>query len=188
MSKLEIQDVIELDPIELQKWVRSRITDQYRNDKNFNWLGLAQALSVDTRDTNNVDKKILFAETAVEIYEWLANQGDPPHSDSNIDSAMLILIYMLSSNFVELSHPTLGEGKLSSLFWKGINLSPAEALIMAEELKDKYSQLSSSELDKLKKLRRIKNKLNLTKNLPSDSNLLAEIKLKGWLGICEMLP
>lgn len=155
MSKLELQDVLKLNPLELQKWVQSEITDRNNYDKNFNWLGLAESLSSNIRANDNIEEKGRFAETAVEIYEWLASHGNPDHSDSNINSAMLILIYMLSNNFVKPSHPTLGEARLADLFWTDIDLSPEEATIMAKSIIVKHD-ITSSELEKLKKLRKIK--------------------------------
>ena len=191
MLKTTVNDIVNLPLNVLQQWIHSSLAEPHI-DKDFNWLGLAEVLAQEVRSTNDINKRIHLAELAVNVYEWLANHGDTDHSDSNTNSAIALMIYMLSNNYVDPRHPSLGENKLSKLLWNDFKFSSSEAGAIAKEFRDKLKDHSHPstllKTKELRKLRKIKNKLNLIKNLPSDSKLLAEIKLKGWLEIYEMLP
>jgi len=191
MPEITVAEILMLEPKNLQKWVQSALTREFDVDANFNWLGLAEVLAFNAREGNDVSERILFAGLAVTIYDWLAKTEDPEHSDSYIDSAIAVRVYMLSNNYVDSFHPILGINRIKRP-WEGAKFSPSEALEIAESFRDKLkigsSQISLPEREKIRELRRIKNKMSLINQLPADSDLLKEAKSNGWLEVYSRLP
>lgn len=192
MSKLTVNDVTKLKPDELKKWVQFNLSIESELSEDFNWLGLAEALAFDSRKKTNINEKIQLAELAISIYEWLDNHKNSDHSDSFVNSAISLRVYLLSNGYVGLSQPFFGEKELSKQICKEFSLSPSEALEICQNIKDKINSginnVLTADVEKLKKLRRIKSKIYFVKNLPVDSKLLEEFKSQGWLDIYEKIP
>lgn len=189
---MSINDVIKLNLNELQTWVYSNLTRELQSVNDFNWVGLAEVLALDARNNSNLTEKIKLAELAITIYEQLAESHIYDYPDSLLNSAIALRVYLISNNYVNPFHPLLGENELSNLVLKQFNFSCSDTLKLSKKyskkIKNKDNRFSPSELGDMKELRKIKNMINLLKNMPSDSKLVKELETSGWLEVSKKIP
>ncbi len=190
MSKeTNVERILELPLLDLQQWINSNLS---KESKHFNWLGLAEALAFEARKNRDINRKLQLAELSVRIYEWLSKHENPEQSDSFVNSANALRIYLLANEQIDFSHHTLGLKRVEDWFWNEINILPEEASELSKISRNKIEKgetnFSSNELEKMKLIRKIKNRLHIIRNLSKIDKVGETLgEINDWLKIADSL-
>lgn len=141
---------------------------------NINWLGLAEARAFDAQ----VDADLESVEIAVSIYEQLAKQT-PEGGESFLLSAMMLRASMINKLGVHSGHSLLEVEPIILWFFKSLTLSYSEA-------KAKAKNWQSCDINEIRELRRIKNRLGVISVLAQAIDL--DENIKNWLSLTNKLP
>lgn len=129
----------------------------------------------------NYDEKLEAAKAVLLIYKYLAENIDRSSRDSYEASAMMFRALMIKQLGVDFESPVLNPGKVEGWFFKRLPFS-------LEETANKVSKLSSLPIREIKQLRRIKNRLQVIKELQREGYFKDNTELSEWIRISESLP
>lgn len=163
-------------PSKIIELIRSIKEERVSIPENFNWLGLAQVSSLNARTdkTNN----LLWAMVAIEAYNFSMKNVDC--RESNLRSIMFLRVYFIERYGSKINDPILDFNQVVQWFFQSLTISLNEA----KEIADNWNEL---DIDKIKELRKIKNRLAVFKEL-STSLLEPYPELREWIMIYNKLP
>ena len=187
---MKFSEVIKLELDYLIEWTVSVLEDKSKISKDFNLHGLAYLLGSEAIRNKHISKKIKLAELSVEVYEWLAEIHSKNDPSTFLNNANNLRIRFLAEHYVESSHPLLGTNKIAEWLWKDIDFTPSEAVKMTIELWEVIKEprnVNPKQLKTIQTLRKMKNRLNLVRHLPTDNELLRDGKLNEWINIRKKL-
>ena len=177
-SMPDISTLLERGPLAVKKWLAGVEPGNQLSTERFNWLGLAEAAASNARSGLDLD----WADVAISLYSGLARKLD---SDSRRESLMYSQMNLRAFLIARLGsvsgHPILDPQTIIDWFRDALVISAKEASAKAAH----WPQL---DLNSIRELRRIKNRLSPIRVLEDANVLPAEHGLGDWLSIREQLP
>lgn len=126
---------------------------------------------------------LAWAQVAIMIYEWLAAGGGLPPTDGYIDSAMTLRAYMIGKKGPVPGDPVLDMDYIVHWFFENLPISYEEA-----EHKTAFRRWKTSNIQEIKALRGIKNRLRIIASLVNSGWLQPDQELSAWLSLRDQLP
>lgn len=197
-------NLLKQEPSEVQAWLEKVWLGNNSVPENFNWHGFAEVAAQNARGNADLEKStpsnLEWAKIAILLYEYLSkHESDNSKIDSYILSAMSLRAYMISLLGNVSNSPVLDSNCIYKWFFNSLLFSPTEALDIASTwqniIKNKQVNTfqkkpeSSIFLDKVRELRRIKNRLNVLKLIHRRHQHQDEYQeINSWLSIQNQLP
>ncbi len=179
-----LNDILQMDSAQVFDWLNNNWSSGNEDNKNFNWIGLAQAAAQNAatqRDTT-------WALVATTIYDYLSQSLHVQHSESFMNSSMNIRAYMIRLLGNQTGDHILDIDRLVSWFFSDLTIIPSEALHVASEWKESEDSTRREHLDDVRQMRRIKNRLSILKTAFANDTLHPSESLREWLLIWDYLP
>ena len=174
---LSVSQLLERDPNDLCTWVQEAQEGRKSVPDDFNWLGLAECAGQNAQKSDAAD--LVWARIAVAVYEALANE----HPDSSfLLSAMFIRARMIGLLGPRARDAVLDPDTIRDWFSKDLSFGADEAVARSE------AAWKSRNVDELRTLRRIKNKIAVIEHLRSGKRTPALDEYTGWLAVQDKLP
>lgn len=180
------------EPEQVSAWLESVRGGRREAPENFNWHGLAQTAASLAQEADAPEAQLGWARVAVAVYDWLAGQpGVAP--DSFTASAMNLRADMISRLGDEPGHPVLDMSLVTGWFWDRLPMPFEEAERAAAAWREKLdsgkvSEMTEPEVEKVRSLRQIKNRLGVIRQLVAARRLPPDPELGAWLALRERLP
>ena len=167
-------------PSAVKRWLTNVEPGQQSPSQKFDWLGLAEATASKARSEMDLD----WAEIAISIYNQLARKVDSPsRKESLMYSQMNLRAFFISRLGPTANHLVLDPQPIVKWFFDNLRIS-------VEEASEKASHWTELDIESIRELRRIKNRLAPIKLL-KDARMLPQdfdSMLSSWLGIRSQLP
>ena|SRR5438876_5265581 len=167
----------EQDASRVQAWLDSVWSGQQQAPDDPNWW---QAVAYDAAQKARLGSDLTWAQVATSVYDHLATQADNAGRNSFMLSSMMLRADMISRLGVVPGHPVLDIDNISRWFFDSLEIPYEEASRQA----DAWTEL---QVEDIRKLRAIKNRLGVIKLL-SDEGLLDDTELSKWLLLRDKLP
>lgn len=180
-----INQLIQRDATFVKNWLQGALDDELESSQNFNWLGLAEVAGANA--CNASSDNLLWAEIAVFVYEKLATGKKASEAHYFLDSAMRLRALMICRFDSVSGHPVLDVHALVHWFISNLNISYEEAEEKSSFLKIHTANMAN-QIDDLRQLRRIKNRLAVLSMLVECQKLQPDKNLSAWLSLRSMLP
>ncbi len=166
-------------PSEVLNWMQSAWSNPQVIREGFNWLGVAEG--VGTKANLNAD--LGWAEVAIRIYEWLAGRAnDESIRHSELSSAMSLRASMINKRHqTVLDHIVLDSKRIVHWFYNELN-------VPYDEVVHKVENWEALQLDQIRSLKRIKNRLSILKSLIAKGYIQPDKSLQAWLEVYPKLP
>lgn len=145
----------------------------------FNWLGVAEEAAASARQSAAAPD-LAWARAAVRLYDRLAG-ADEGGRDAFEQSAMLLRAWLIVRLGPAPGDSLLDPAFVMHWFFARLNITPAEAARLAREPR-------GLPLPELRRLRRIKNRLNVIRVLADAPGFAPDAELAAWLDLRERLP
>ena len=172
------QAVLQQSPGEILEWLNRVWSAQHAVTADFNWLGLAETAG--TRA--NLHGDVQWAEVAIRVYTWLANQtSNKMKRNSVLDSAMNLRASMIVRHGTEPGHSVLDNKIIEHWFYEHLDWP-------YEEVTRKTGIWKELPLEEIQALHRIKTRLRVLKLLVERERLQPDEQLKTWLAFYPRLP
>lgn len=177
-----VKDLLKQEPAELYNWLKAvrEGTNTVTEDVNW-WLGIAQSATSKATKETDAKVKLQWAEIALLVYEYLAEDLDRTSRDSFETSAMMFRALMVSQLGINFENPVLNPNLVEDWFFKRLPLS-------IEEAANKAANWPERPIEEIRQLRRIKNRLLVIKELRKEGYLKDNAELSKWIEISESLP
>lgn len=183
-STIQLNQILQEDAESVLAWLKSLESGHSSPPEGFNWLGLAEAASCDARegDRNHPNKaNIKWAEVATKVYDRLAESANADTKDSFMNSSMMLRAAMIVKFGAVPSHPVLDLDLILRWFNDSLKMSYSEAAIKAANWK-------KCQIEEIRELRQIKNRLRVISVLADSDKLLLNPEIKSWLSLLDKLP
>jgi hypothetical protein len=166
-------------PGEVLNWMQSVWSNLREIPEGFNWLGVAEVAG--TKANLNADLK--WAEVAIRIYEWLADRAnDESTRHSELSSAMSLRASMINKRHQTIpDHIVLDSRRTVHWFYN-------ELEVPYDEVVCKVENWMVLQLDQIRTLKRIKNRLSTLKSLIAQGHIQPDKSLQAWLELYPKLP
>lgn len=165
------------EPMEVQNWFEQVLQHQLEIPSHFNWLGLAEAASLNARVKNDLN----WAKVAVHIYDYLEQTADSREKMALSFSSMNLRAYFIGRFGVVPEDIVLDLSRLVQWFMTGLPLS----IDQATEDANQWMNLS---IENIRALRDIKNQLAVFEGLAKNNLLDNYPELNNWLQLRSKLP
>lgn len=169
--------LVQQDPTEVQNWLEPVLQNRLEIPVHFNWLGLAEAASLNSRVKNDLN----WAKVAVHIYEHLEQTASSREKMALSLSSMNLRAFFIKRFGVVPEDTVLDLNRLVRWFMAGLPLS----IDHATEQADQWTELS---IERIRALRDIKNQLAVFEQLTSSDLLENYPELNNWLKLKNKLP
>ncbi|MEH1968445.1 MULTISPECIES: hypothetical protein [unclassified Nostoc] len=193
--------LLQKDPEQVQTWLRMVWAEQQQVPEKFNWLGLAEISTFRAQELANQEsneshsESLAWAEIATSVYEFLA-ENNPTFSESYLYSLMGLRAYTILKFGALPGNPVLDIQQIVNWFFDNLHISYQEALIKATDWRETLAANNpeetqkkfESELEDIRKLRLIKNRLGIIKRLSKSKYFLPNEELNIWISLWEKLP
>ncbi|MBN3938497.1 MAG: hypothetical protein V7L21_25845 [Nostoc sp.] len=190
--------LLQKDPEQVQTWLRMVWAEQQQVPEKFNWLGLAEVSTFRAQELANEEsnkshsESLAWAKIASSVYKFLA-ENNPSFSERYLDSLMTLRAYMILKFGALPGNPVLDIQQIVTYFFDNLHISYQEALIKATDWREALAANNpeetqkkfDSELEDIRKLRLIKSRLGIIKQL---SKFLPNEELNIWISLWEKLP
>ena len=176
---MTVNDLLKLPGIEALGWAEAVWVGQQYSPISFNWLLLAEAAA---SQVHHVPIDLSWAELSVRVYDRLSAQTRTPDSLEN--SAMLLRVACLQYENPQPGHIVLDTEILFRWWAERLDCSFA----WAEARSPPQPVGTSITIDDIKRLRRIKNRLNILAPLQGNSQVTLPPDLLPWLALRSQLP
>ena len=170
--------------LEVERWLEAVRSGQNTVPEGFNWLGLAEQAGFNARTGRlnlTVSPDLDWARIATSVYDRLAWESDPADRESLVHSSMTLRAYMIPRLGSVAGDAVLDSEMVRQWFIESTRLTPEEAA-------DRSERWRELEIDGIRELRRIKNRLSVVKLLIDGGYFTDDILLNEWLSIAETLP
>lgn len=174
-----LNNLLQQSPSQVIAWLESVWTGQQQAPEKFNWLGLAEVTAAQARAQGDQ----AWAQVAIMIYEWLAASGSLAPTDEYIDSAMTLRAYMIGKKGPVPGDPVLDMDYIVRWFFENLPISYEEA-----EHKAAFRRWRTANIQEIKALRGIKNRLRVIASLVNSGRLQPDQELNAWLSLRDQLP
>jgi hypothetical protein len=176
-----LNDLLKKDVAEIREWIQTVRAQQNEASHDFNWLGLAESASFNASSEHTSTVALLWAEVALEAYDWLAKNSEPDTCVSFTNASTLLRAAMIARYGSEAGHTVLDMDTIVSNFFTDLPLS-------YEEAEEKARNWKVIEIDEIRKLRKIKNRLKAMELLAEHNTIRADQTLCRWLTLRKKLP
>ena len=179
VQKGQEQTLLKQLPQDVLDWIQRAWSGQYEVPETFNWLGVAEVAGT----MANLHADIEWAEVAIRIYEWLADQrSNASFRHSELSSAM-----SLRSSMIHKHHKTVpGHYVLDPQFL--VRWFSNELEWNYDEVAEKTRNWRALPFEQILILRHIKNRLSQLKHLVNDGYLQPDNNLQTWLALYPEFP
>ncbi len=176
-----VNELLKQEPGEILEWLKSVQSGNnlVTNDYNW-WLGIAEVANSKARKETVSEKKLQWAEVAIQVYDYLEDRAYP-NSNSTDCSAKMLSVAMINQLGVVAGHPVLDPQATQEWFFKRLTGSLEEVTKMA-------SNWQTRPIEEILQLRNLKNRLNVIEALRSAGYLQQDAELTKWLEIKSKLP
>ncbi len=193
--------LLQKDPEQVQAWLRIVWAEQQQIPEKFNWLGLAQVSTFNAQELANEEsneshsESLAWAQVATSVYEFLA-ENNPSFPESYLYSLMGLRAYMILKFGALPGNQVLDIQQIVNWFFDNLHISYQEALIKATDWRETLAvnnpeetqKKFESELEDIRKLRLIKNRLGIIKRLSKSKDFLPNEELNIWISLWDKLP
>ena len=167
------------------EWVHNALTGVQNVPEGFNWLGLAEVASSRARGRGGSDDSpnLMWARTAIEIYEYLIGKTKNKHSTSLSyeQSMMLLRAFCIVKLGSVPGDPILDVNDIIQWFFQNKEMS-------FDKAQEKAWNWRERPLEEIRNLRYIKNRLSVLKYLFRNYPLETSRELDDWLALWDKLP
>ncbi len=193
--------LLQKDPEQVQAWLRIVWAEQQQIPEKFNWLVLAQVSTFNAQELANEEsneshsESLAWAQVATSVYEFLA-ENNPSFPESYLYSLMGLRAYMILKFGALPGNQVLDIQQIVNWFFDNLHISYQEALIKATDWRETLAvnnpeetqKKFESELEDIRKLRLIKNRLGIIKRLSKSKDFLPNEELNIWISLWDKLP
>ena len=172
-----LNHLLQQEPAKVENWLEGVLLNQLEIPHDFNWLGLAEAASLNARTKNDLN----WAKLAVRIYKHLEQTADLREKKALSLSSMNLRAYFIKRFGVLPGDSLLDLTRLVQWFMAQLSLSIDEA----NEDASRWTKLS---IERIRELRDIKNQLAVFEQLANSSCLENYPELNLWLKLRNKLP
>jgi hypothetical protein len=165
-------------------WLKQVWSGQLQSPENFNWHGFAEAAAFDARsnlDNSSLVSSLSWAEVATSVYEHLGNSASESAAELYRNSSMLLRTAMIAKLGSVPGNPVLDIDQVVNWFFNELKISPDEA-------NKKATNWRNCNIQEIRELRKIKNRLNIISVLIESDKLTPNQKLSTWLSLKSKLP
>ncbi|MBW4577689.1 MAG: hypothetical protein KME08_20850 [Aphanothece sp. CMT-3BRIN-NPC111] len=190
--------LLQQDATQVQAWLKSIWTGQQQIPEEFNWQGLAYIAADKARgdSTSTSDSPSLeWAKVAISVYDLLAKKySESSGFDSFIRSSMMLRAYLILKLGATPGDLVLDPNLIVNWFFDNLKISFKEAWTIASDWRtlsrDKFKELmqNKQQIEKLRELREIKNRLGAIKLLSQSKQFTLDEEISNWLSLQEKLP
>ena len=172
-------ELLHQSPGEVLNWMRSAWSNPQQVPEGFNWLGVAEGAGAQA----NLSADLGWAEVAIRIYEWLAGRAnDESIRHSELSSAMSLRASMMNKRRQTIpDHIVLDSQRIVHWFYDELN-------VPYDEVVHEVGNWRALQLDQIRTLRRIKNRLSMLRSLSAKGYIRPDEGLQRWLELCSKLP
>jgi hypothetical protein len=164
-----------------QRWLENAETNQASVPSDFNWHGFAEVAAMNARLESTMSDAEAWASISVRVYERLASEGKPGASFEL--SAMNLRAWMIRRYGASDENPIRDLAKLVAWFRTRIPMPLPDVERETAQLRALPVERWSEQLDLLRTLRALKNRINVFRTL---EDLPDEIR--PWLDLWSLLP
>lgn len=179
-----LNELLQQDANDVLVWLKQVWSGQLRSPTNFNWHGLAEAAAFDARSYNGDGSLIInktWAEVATSIYDYLAEQAGEPAGESFLISSMLLRAGMIAELGFIPGDPVLDIDRVINWFSHSLRIS-------LDEARKKAANWKNCNIEEIRELRRIKNRLKVISLLVESGKCVPNGELSSWLSLGSKLP
>ena len=179
-----VNDLFTWEPTEVQSWLDSAWSEQKPALDEASWLGLAEVAATMANRSNDLE----WARVSIRVYEWLHGVDSRMGYDR---SAMNLRASMIRKLGGVSGDPLLDLQVILDWFWNNVPMSITEARFAIPNCQKTIAEGNvkrPEDLELCRKLRRIKNDLNLLWWLMEDDILVPDEELKAWVELKPELP
>jgi len=176
-----IDAFLEQDPTSVYHWIRQVQTGRTSAPEDFNWLGLAEAVTTQASFKQDLEgqQDLMWALAALAAYRILMG---PTSQDDSLEVSIMHLRAFFIRRYRSLPRSMLLDiDQIVDWFWARLPCS-------LDEAQQKVNELQTLPADDLLELRRIKNRLAVLVPLVDDQKLQPDEELQRWLELREDLP
>ncbi|PTL83827.1 hypothetical protein [Vitiosangium sp. GDMCC 1.1324] len=171
--------ILEWLPQEVWAWLDRVTIGEPVEGEPFNWDGFAFTAAAQARR----ERSLLWANIALRVYEGLVEREPDWAAESRTQSAMYLRAWMICELGVREGDTVLDPEVIVTWFRRTATLSFEEVVQWVSPL-----DLLTTPIDMLRKLRSIKNALNVVRAICKSGVLQKHPELVGWLRIRRRLP
>ncbi len=203
MSELEavklLKFLLQQNPEQVQSWLKNVWTEQKLVPEKFNWLSLAELSASKAREmaSNKSEynsSSIAWADVSTSVYEFLA-QKHPEFSPGYLSCSMNLRADMIVKFGAIPNNSVLGTEIIINWFFDNLEISYQDALIKTTDWRDtlasndviKIKNKFEADMEDMKKISFIKNRLNTIKLLFQSKDFYPSEELNNWILLGETL-
>lgn len=177
-SIILLNELLQQDAASVKAWLKQTELDLLKLPEEFNWLGLAEAAAFEAQSASD----ITWAEVAILVYERLtAETTNNSTRESLMISSMLLRAAMIAKFGSVPGHPVLDIDSIIHWFYNSLTITHDSAV-------QKAANWRSCNIEEIRELRRIKNRLGIISVLADSEKYILNQELKDWLALREKLP
>ena len=171
------KSLLQQSPTYIEEWLKYVWAGEQVIPEPFNWLGLAEAAGTKA----NLYRSVEWAKVAILVYEWLAHATPTPLINSYIESAMRLRASMIDEKGAIPDDFVLGIDQIIRWFYESLPFS-------YEVAEQKAAVWKTLDIQEIKALRGIKNRLGVISALVKSGRLQSDRELDAWLSLRNKLP
>jgi len=179
-GSVSLSDLLAGGKSAVMQWIVNVPPGQQSLSQKFDWLGLAEAAALNARFELDLD----WAKIAISIYDQLAKKVESKSQrESLMYSQMNLRAFLIARLGAVPGHPILDPQPIINWFFDSLTLT-------VEEASERAARWTDLEIERVRELRRIKNRLSPIKVL-KEANMLPHdsySSLSSWLSIRSQLP
>lgn len=178
----ELNEILNSDPEKVLSWIKGMISGMEKGLENVNWLGLAQgAALMATTSESGIKTDSLWAKISTHSYNYLAMHASDQSVNSFETSSMNMCVVLILRYGNVKDDEILDVERIRSWFFSRNELS-------FSEVKNILTGNNTPGIDVLRKLRNIKNRMNIVDSLIEAGYFKDDAILKEWINIKTLLP
>lgn len=193
--KLSADERLQQEPQFLLDWLHDIEQGKAQTPADFNWLGLAQGAAFCANqqwELGNRPLSLQWAEVAIALYNHLNQITPPAETDPNTESAMQLRATLIRTWGVDPKQDILDPDVIAHWFLSHLDGSLSDIKQAAQPWQDpaifQNRDYVIQHLDSLKRLRRLKTRLNILQHLLGVEGWEPSPELRQWLELSAILP
>jgi hypothetical protein len=189
--------LLKQNPEQVQSWLKNVWIEQKQVPEKFNWLSLAELSAFNARElaankSEYNSPSIAWADVATSVYEFLADKH-PEFSPGYLSCSMNLRADMIAKFGAVSSNSVLNTEIIINWFFDNLEISYQEALIKITDWRDtlasndvaKIKNKFETDMEDMKKISFIKNRLNTIKILSQSKHFHPSEELNNWIILGE---
>jgi hypothetical protein len=203
MSELEavklLKSLLQQNPEQVQSWLKNIWAEQKPVPEKFNWLSLAELSASKAREmafneNEYSSSSIDWADVSTSVYEFLAHKH-PEFSPGYLSCSMNLRAEMIVKFGAVSNNSVLDAQIIINWFFDNLEISYEDALIKTKNWRDtlasndvaKIKNKFETDMEDMKKISFIKNRLNTIKVLSQSKDFHLSEELNNWISFGETL-